>query len=64
MTAVGISCTVICINTAANTTFRVGQTYACQWVTDSTMSTPQTVVARTAKFVTLLDQYGEQRKVA
>jgi len=45
------------------TSFKVGETYPCIWLSCSDLTTPQTVVARTAKFVTLLDEHGEQRRV-
>lgn len=45
------------------TSFEVGETYPCIWLSCSDLTTPQTVVARTAKFVTLLDEHGEQRRV-
>lgn len=42
--------------------FAVGKTYACKWPTDHTMTTPFTVVARTAQFLTLR-RVGETKDV-
>ena len=39
-------------------TFEIGSTYDCRWATDHTMTTPHTVVARSAKFITL-QPWGE-----
>ena len=44
--------------------FEVGSTYAVSWASDHALSTPQTVTARTARFVTLLDESdGQTRRV-
>lgn len=43
-------------------TFEVGATYECRWPGDHTMTTPCTVVARTAKFVTV-HRFGDPADV-
>lgn len=53
--------------TAAKTAtivFEVGETYTCSWPCASHLTTPQTVIARTAKFVTIRDDdTGEECRV-
>jgi len=45
------------------TEFKVGKTYEMRWATDSTLRTPVTVEARTAKFVVIPDVNGVLRRV-
>ncbi len=50
-------------NDTTTVVFEVGKTYNVRWPGDATMVTPQTVTARTAKFITIRDINGEPTRV-
>jgi hypothetical protein len=50
-------------NDMSTTTFQVGNTYSARSFGDHNCVWTFTVASRTAKFVTLVDEYGEARRV-
>lgn len=44
------------------TTFEIGNTYATRAVGDHTMILSYTVIKRTAKFMTVVDRWGKERR--